>query len=213
MPDVRLLNGLNFARLSDPEFRPIEEFRLSQLTAWSPFFLSKAKMRGRSLLNAQKVTRLEPQDDELLRAQVDGDGLVTVSVRQEENKAVIECDSAQAEEGIFCENIWATLLHLVNEPEGPGAGLMEIMKLKPQPPKARKRAGDARSSRNGNEPMWAGRLTMLRPSSADAQDQATSVFPVQRQVCYAVLPRASQRHNGLVIEMRQRIATGFSLPS
>ena len=165
-------------------------------------------MRGRSLLNAQKITRLEPQDDELLRAQVDSDGLVTVSVRREENKAVIECDSSQAEQGIFCENIWATLLHLVNEPEGPGAGLMEIMKLKPQPPKARKRAGDAKSSRNGNEPMWAGRLTMLRPSSADAQDQATSVFPVQRQVCYAVLPRASQRHNGLVIEMRQRIATG-----
>jgi superfamily II DNA or RNA helicase len=165
-------------------------------------------MRGRSLLNAEKVTRLEPEDGELIRAQVDGDGLVTVSVRQEERKAVIECDSPQAEEGVFCEHIWATLLHLVNEPEGPGAGLQAIMKLKPQPPKARKREGASRSMRNGSEPMWAGRLTMLRPSSADAQDQATSVFPTQRQVCYAVLPRASQRHNGLVIELRQRVATG-----
>lgn len=165
-------------------------------------------MRGRSLLNAQKVTRLEPEDGELVRAQVDGDGLITVSVRQEERKAVIECDSPQAEEGIFCEHIWATLLHLVNEPEGPGAGLHEIMKLKPQPPKARKREGESRSSRNGNEPMWAGRLTMLRPSSADSQDQTQNVFPVQRQVCYAVLPRASQRHNGLVVELRQRVATG-----
>ncbi|MFK7788049.1 MAG: SNF2-related protein [Phycisphaeraceae bacterium] len=181
---------------------------MSQLTAWSQFFQSKAKMRGRSLLNAQKVTRLEPEDGELLRAQVDGDELVTVSVRREENKAVIECDSSQAEEGVFCENIWATLLHLVNEDDGPGASLMDIMKLKPQPPKARKREGESLSMRKGNEPMWAGRLTMLRPSSADAQDQATSVFPVQRQVCYAVLPRASQRHNGLVIEMRQRVATG-----
>lgn len=180
---------------------------MSQLTAWSPFFQSKAKMRGRSLLNAQKVTRLEPEDGELVRAQVDGDGLVTVSVRQEERKAVIECDSPQADEGIFCEHIWATLLHIVNE-DGPGAKLHEIMKLKPQPPKARKREGEARSGRNGNEPMWAGRLTMLRPSSADAQDQAQNVFPVQRQVCYAVLPRVSQRHNGLVVELRQRIATG-----
>jgi superfamily II DNA or RNA helicase len=203
-----LLIKVDFARLSDSEFRSIEEFGLSQLTAWSPFFQSKAKMRGRSLLNANKVTRLEPEDGELVRAQVDGDGMITVSVRQEERKAVIECDSPQAEEGVFCEHIWATLLHLVNEPDGPGAGLHEIMKLKPQPPKARKREGEARSSRNGNEPMWAGRLTMLRPSSADVQDQATSVFPVQRQVCYAVLPRVSQRHNGLVIELRQRVATG-----
>ncbi|XAL98171.1 hypothetical protein OT109_11240 [Phycisphaeraceae bacterium D3-23] len=33
------------------------------------------------------------------------------------------------------------------------------------------------------------------------------VFPVQRQVCYVLLPRASARHNGLVIELRQRVAT------
>ncbi|MEO0474418.1 MAG: DEAD/DEAH box helicase [Planctomycetota bacterium] len=180
---------------------------MSQLTAWSPFFQSKAKMRGRSLLNAQKVTRLEPEEGELVRAQVDGDGLVTVSVRAEDRKAVIECDSPQAEDGVFCEHIWATLLHIVNE-DGPGADLNEIVKLKPQPPKARKREGEARSTRNGNEPMWAGRLTMLRPSSADVQDQASNVFPVQRQVCYAILPRASQRHNGLVVELRQRVATG-----
>lgn len=92
-------------------------------------------MRGRSLLNANKVTRLEPEDGELVRAQVDGDGLVTVSVKREDRKAVIECDSPQAEEGVFCEHIWATLLHVVNE-EGPGADLNEIIKLKPQPPKA-----------------------------------------------------------------------------
>ena len=179
---------------------------MSQLTAWSPFFQSKAKMRGRSLLNANKVTRLEPEDGELVRAQVDGDGLVTVSVKREDRKAVIECDSPQAEEGVFCEHIWATLLHVVNE-EGPGADLNEIIKLKPQPPKARKREGESRNGRNGNEPKWMGRLTMLRPSSADVQDQAQNVFPVQRQVCYAVLPRPSQRHNGLVVELRQRIAT------
>jgi len=179
---------------------------LSQLTAWSPFFQSKAKMRGRSLLNADKVTRLEPGEDELIRAQVEGDGTVTVSVRKEGNKAVIECDSPQAAEGVFCEHIWATLLHLMNK-EGPGAGLNEIIKLKPQPPKARKREGEARPMQQSSEPRWMSRLAMLRPSSVDVQDQVQSVFPTQRQVCYAVLPRASQRHNGLVIELRQRTAT------
>ena len=164
-------------------------------------------MRGRSLQLGKKVRRLPPEEGELVRAQVEGDGRVTVSVRQEGNKAVIECDSPQAAEGVFCEHIWATLLHLMHEPDGPGASLTEIIKLKPQPPKARKREDDGRPMRNGNEPRWMGRLAMLRPSSADLQDQVQSVFPTQRQVCYAVLPRVSQRHNGLVVELRQRTAT------
>jgi len=180
---------------------------LSQLTAWSPFFQSKARMRGRSLQLAKKVRRLPPEEGELVRAEVEGDGTVTVSLRQESNKAVIECDSPQAAEGVFCEHIWAMLLHLMHEPEGPGASLNDIIKLKPQPPKARKREGEARPMRNGNEPRWMGRLAMLRPSSEDMQDQVQSVFPTQRQVCYAVLPRVSQRHNGLVVELRQRTAT------
>ena len=205
----RLPNELDFARLSDSVFaRTDEEFGLSQLTAWSPFFQSKARMRGRSLQLAKKVRRLPPEDGELVRAEVDGEQTVTVSVKQEANKAVIECDSPQAAEGVFCEHIWATLLHVMHEPAGPGAGLDEIIKLKPQPPKARKRAGEARALRNGNDPKWMGRLAMLRPSAVDGQDQAQNVFPVQRQVCYAVLPRVSQRHNGLVVELRQRVATG-----
>ena len=163
-------------------------------------------MRGRSLLNADKVKRLEPGEGELVRAEVDGDGTVTVSVRSEGNKAVIECDSPQAADGVFCEHIWATLLHLMNN-DGPGASLNDIIKLKPQPPKARKREGDARPMNSGNDPQWLGRLAMLRPSSVDVQDQVSNVFPTQRQVCYAVLPRASQRHNGLVVELRQRTAT------
>ena len=163
-------------------------------------------MRGRSLLNTGKVRRLEPGEGELVRAEVDGDRTVTVSIRSEANKAVIECDSAQAADGVFCEHIWATLLHLMNN-DGPGASLSEIIKLKPQPPKARKREGDARSMTSGSEPNWMGRLAMLRPSSVDVQDQVSNVFPTQRQVCYAVLPRISQRHNGLVVELRQRVAT------
>jgi len=171
-------------------------------------------MRGRSLLNANKVRRLEPEPGELVRAEVDGDGLVTVSMRSEGHKAVIECDSPQAAEGVFCEHIWATLLHLTHEPTGPGATLSEIIKLKPQPPKARKRESEGRPIGSANEPQWMGRLAMLRPSSADVADQVQNVFPTQRQVCYAVLPRVSQRHNGLVVELRHRIstATGWGRP-
>lgn len=164
-------------------------------------------MRGRSLQLADKVTRLPPQDDELVRTQVQGEKLITVSVRNENGKATIECDSPQAEDGVFCEHIWATLLHLIHEPDGPGASIDDIIKLRPQPPKARKREADDRPLTRGNEPQWMGRLALLRPSSTDIQEEAQSVFPVQRQVCFVVLPRASTRHNGLVIELRQRTAT------
>lgn len=188
---------------------------MTQLTAWSAYFDSKARMRGRALQLERKVRRLEPEDGELLRAEVDGedDELVTVALRSEGRMAIIECDSAAAAEGVFCEHIWATLLHLVHEPAGPGAPLDEVVKLKPQPPKARKREGARRPTRQ-NEPMWMGRLALLRPSSSDLQEEATGVFPVQRQICYVVLPRASARHNGLVVELRQRsaTATGWGRP-
>ena len=180
---------------------------MSQLTAWSPFFQSQARMKGRSLQLANKVKRLPPEDGELVRAQVQGEKLITVSVKSDGQKASIECDSPQAEDGVFCEHIWATLLHLIHEPSGPGATIDEIIKLRPQPPKARKRETDDRPVLRGNEPQWMGRLALLRPSATDVQEEAQSVFPVQRQVCYVVLPRASTRHNGLVVELRQRTAT------
>ncbi|MFI4860068.1 MAG: SNF2-related protein [Phycisphaerales bacterium JB063] len=186
---------------------------MTQLTAWSPYFHSKARMRGRALQLERKVQRLEPEEGELLRAQVQGDELVTVSLKSDGRQAIIECDSEQAAKGEFCEHLWATLLHLVHEPEGLGAPVSEIVKLKPQPPKARKREGARRPTRSA-EPMWMGRLALLRPSAADAQEEAMGVFPVQRQVCYVLLPRASARHNGLVIELRQRvaIASGWGKP-
>ncbi|MEM1353722.1 MAG: DEAD/DEAH box helicase [Planctomycetota bacterium] len=180
---------------------------MSQLTAWSPFFQSQARMKGRSLQLANKVKRLSPEEDELVRAQVQGERLITVSVKSDGRRASIECDSPQAEDGVFCEHIWATLLHLIHEPDGPGASIHDIIKLRPQPPKARKRELDERPVSRGNEPQWMGRLALLRPSSTDVQEEAQGVFPVQRQVCFVVLPRASTRHNGLVVELRQRTAT------
>ncbi|XAL98172.1 hypothetical protein OT109_11245 [Phycisphaeraceae bacterium D3-23] len=133
---------------------------MTQLTAWSPYFHSKARMRGRALQLERKVQRLEPEDGELLRAQVQGDELVTVSLKSDGRQAIIECDSAQAAKGEFCEHLWATLLHLVHEPAGPGASVSEVVKLKPQPPKARanakaRAARRARPSRCG----WAGCLS------------------------------------------------------
>ena len=186
---------------------------MTQLTVWSQYFQPQARMRGRALQLERKVERLEPEEGELLRAQVQGEELVTVSLRSDGRQAIIECDSAQAAKGEFCEHLWATLLHLVHEPQGPGAPIEEVIKLKPQPPKARKREGARRPTRSA-EPMWMGRLSLLRPSAADVQEEALGVFPVQRQVCYVLLPRASARHNGLVIELRQRTAnaSGWSKP-
>ena len=179
---------------------------MTQLTAWSPYFDSKARMRGRALQLEKKVRRLEPGEGELIRTEVEGEELVTVALRSEGRKAVIECDSAAAADGVFCEHIWATLLHLIHEPTGPGAPVDEVVRLRPQPPKARKREGESRPTRT-NEPRWMGRLALLRPSASDLQDEAVGVFPVQRQILYIVLPRASARHNGLVVELRQRTAT------
>jgi len=179
---------------------------MTQLTAWSPFFPSKARMRGRALQLGQKVTRLEPAEDELVRAEVEGESVVTVSVKSDGRRAIIESDSPQAAEGVFCEHIWATLLHLVHDSSGPGASVEEVIKLKPQPPKAKKRIGAPRAV-GSSEPQWMGRLALMRPSAADIEEETSGVFPVQRRVCYAVVPRLSARHNGLVIELRQRTAT------
>lgn len=179
---------------------------MTQLTAWAPFFQSKARMRGRALQLARKVKRLEPAEGELVRVQVEGESLVTVSVRSDGKRAIIESDSPLAAEGVFCEHIWATLLHLVHDSEGPGASVEEVIKLKPQPPKAKKRVGAPRSI-GSNEPQWMGRLALMRPSAQDIEDETQGIFPVQRQICYVVIPRLSVRHNGLVIELRQRTAT------
>ncbi|MFW6058607.1 MAG: SNF2-related protein [Phycisphaeraceae bacterium] len=187
---------------------------MSILTAWSPFFHSSARMRGRAHFSNDRVERVPPAEDELIRAHVqDSDEQHIVTIRQDEQRAEAECTCAHFEKGAYCKHIWAVLLDLQHR-EGPGASADHLARLRVRAPKARKRAGAGRRPMRDTEPEWMGRLSLLRPAtSGDSGDASGHVgLPVQRQICYVVLPEASMRHQGLVVELRQRTptATGWS---
>ncbi len=189
------------------------------LPSWKPFFEGPVRMHGRALQLGDAVTRLEPGDGHLLRAEVkDGDTLHHVGITAEEKQASAECTCPHFDSGAYCKHIWATLLDLdANEDDGPGdTKVSDLAKLKLSPPKARKRDDTARVIRAA-EPQWMGRLSLLRPSAEereDAGDLAATIFPTQRQVTYVVMPELSRRHSGLVIDLQQRsaIASGWSKP-
>ena len=191
------------------------------LPSWSPFFQSHVRMQGRSCQLGDNVQRLPPTgDDVLLRAEVkDNDAVHTVEVMKDDRHAVAECTCDAFGEGAFCPHIWAALLDLnENEDDGVnvGATINDLAKLRLRAPKARKREEGARPIRAA-EPQWVGRLSLLRPTSAESESETSesvSIFPTQRQVCYVILPELSNRHNGLVVDLQQRtaIATGWSKP-
>lgn len=194
------------------------------LPSWSPFFQSNVRMQGRATQLADSVQRLKPtegQADELLRAEVkDNDEVHTVEVTKEEKRyAVAECTCDDFAAGSFCKHIWAALLDLNEhdtDDDHVGATINDLAKLRLRAPKARKRDDTARPVRSA-EPQWIGRLSLLRPTTAESEAESTdavSIFPTQRQVCYVVLPELSNRHNGLVVDLQQRtaIASGWSKP-
>ncbi|MFP4144305.1 MAG: SNF2-related protein [Phycisphaeraceae bacterium] len=185
---------------------------MSILTSWSPFFQSSARMRGRGYLNEERVERLEPGPDELVRARVQGGETYLVTIAEEDGRAEAECTCPQFQKGTYCKHIWATLLDVQQNPDGPGANAETLAGLRVRAPKARKRTGSAQPARPA-EPEWIGRLTLLRPPADEMEPQsATDLLPAQRQVVFAVLPQRSARRGGLVVELRQRtpIATGWS---
>jgi SNF2 family DNA or RNA helicase len=188
---------------------------MSLIPPWSPFFQSTARMKGRALRLAEKVQRVPPSNGELLRAEVrDGSSNHVVTLSADGRYAAAECSCDDFADGAFCRHIWAALLDAEQNTAGHPIDLPAISKLRPRAPKARKRDQAVRPSR-APEPAWIGRLTLLRQSAVDRQlFAAAPVLPVQRQIVYAVLPKLSARHNGLVIEVRQRnaIASGWSRP-
>lgn len=196
---------------------------MSILTAWSPFFHSSVRMRGRAYLTADRVRRTEPtEDDELIRAEVRDEAPTevphVVTIRRDGKRAEAECTCPQFEDGAYCRHIWATLLD-VQHHDGPGAASEELARLRVRAPKARKRDS---STRNGgrpqrqSEPEWIGRLSLLRPVNYEQHNEpanaGASVLPAQQQVCYMILPDESERAQMLVVELRQRTptATGWS---
>ncbi|MBB6430144.1 DEAD/DEAH box helicase [Algisphaera agarilytica] len=182
-------------------------------------------MQGRALQLAGAVQRLKPTDDSgddvLLRAEVKDNGEVhTVEITKEDKRyAVAECTCDDFAAGAFCRHIWAVLLDLNEhdtDDDHEGVTISDLARLRLRAPKARKRDDSARPVRSA-EPQWIGRLSLLRPTSAenDAENSdAVSIFPTQRQVCYVILPELSNRHNGLVVDLQQRtaIASGWSKP-
>lgn len=180
------------------------------VTSWSPFFQSRVRMRGRAYHLADRVARVEPVGDEVVRAQVQGHELYTVTIRREGRSAVAECTCPFFSDGAYCKHIWATLLDLQSR-EGPGMSADELSGLSVRAPKARKRVEMSRPNA-ASEPQWLGRLSLLRSPSYDQTVAAAELLPAQRQLCYVVLPEMSARHGGLIVELRQRspIATGWS---
>lgn len=162
-------------------------------------------MRGRAYQLGGRVERIEPDEDELIRAQVRGREPYTVTIKREERAAFAECTCPAFEKGAYCKHIWATLLDLQHKSGGPGISAEDLAKLRVRAPKARKRDLSKPKVRQG-EPTWVGRLSLMRPPGFDSSTD--HVFPDQRQVCYAILPALSTRQGGLVVDLRQRTPTG-----
>ena len=195
------------------------------LPSWSPFFQSHVRMQGRACQLGGNVQRLKPadsweRDNVLLRAEVkDNDEVHTVEITRDGRHAVADCTCDDFNEGAFCKHIWAVLLDLDahdQDDDHVGVTISDLAKLRLRAPKARKRDDSARPVRSA-EPQWIGRLSLLRPTTAENEAEnadAVSIFPTQRQVCYVVLPELSNRHNGLVVDLQQRtaIASGWSKP-
>ncbi len=185
---------------------------MSITTSWSPFFQSSVRMRGRAYQLGGRVERIEPDTDELIRANVRGREPYVVTVRRDDRAASAECTCPAFDKGAYCKHIWATLLDLQHNAIGPGVSAEDLAKLRVRAPKARKRDHSKPKSSN-SEPKWVGQLSLMRPPGFDTQTNDV-VFPDQRQVCYAVLPRLSARHGGLVVDLRQRTptASGWGKP-
>jgi superfamily II DNA or RNA helicase len=169
-------------------------------------------MRGRAYQLGGRVERVEPEADELVRANVRGREPYVVTICKDDRAASAECTCPAFDKGAYCKHIWATLLDLQHNSTGPGTSADDLARLRVRAPKARKRDHNKPKSSN-SEPKWVGQLSLMRPPGFDNQAN-DMVFPDQRQVCYAVLPRLSSRHGGLVVDLRQRTptATGWSKP-
>lgn len=168
-------------------------------------------MRGRAYQLGGRVERIEPDAEELVRAQVRGREPYTVIIKREDRAAFAECTCPAFEKGAYCKHIWATLLDLQHKSGSPGVSAEDLAKLRVRAPKAKKRDLSRPTTRQ-SEPTWVGRLSLMRSPGFDSS--ADRVFPDQRQICYAILPTLSTRQNGLVVDLRQRTptASGWSKP-
>ncbi|MDX1682460.1 MAG: SWIM zinc finger family protein, partial [Phycisphaeraceae bacterium] len=180
---------------------------MSLTQTWSPFFQSEARRLGQRLQSDDRVESRPTETGELVRAEIaeEDDDAHEVAIAVTEGRANAECTCDKYAGGTLCEHIWALLLELQRKGlDGNGAD-QALKEARPSLPRAQRRAGKSRKKKT-REPIWKGRLTLLRPSREDERaDQQW--MPEHRQVCYVVNAEQSARHDGLVVDVRQKKAT------
>jgi len=176
---------------------------MSLTTAWSPFFQSTARMRGRALQTEGKIVGIEPAQGELLRFEIEGDPTHESAFELEDKRLSASCTCETFEGGRYCEHIWGALVMVQHDPSVFGEAGQKMLRHRPRPPKARRRLGRTRA-RSAREPEWMGRLSLLRPSTT-GPDALTRDMPEHRQIGYYVLLERSRSEAALCIEVRSRL--------
>ncbi len=185
---------------------------MSLTNSWLGYFSSDVRQRGRECFERGNVELQTPHAGELARAKVTDTQTCTVVLTDAEDKAAITCTCPHFDEGHYCKHIWGTLLALDRQRMGEGGGNgADLSSVGPVAPKARKRdAGPQRPIRPA-EPEWVSRLALLSPSRAH---QSSSFTPLDaKQLYYVISTELSQRHGGLVIEVRHRASLRGGLGS
>jgi len=182
---------------------------MSLMQTWGPFFQDQVRRRGRALVAEAAVREFAAPDAGRLGARVgdNGEGQ-TVSIEIVEDRAEASCSCERFAAGTFCEHVWALLLTAHRQSlEGESHAVVhELGAVRPTLPRASRRTARPRPERR-SEPDWAGRLVLLRPSDSEEASDAEAL-PEHRQLGYIVDPGLSARHDGLVIDVRERQVTG-----
>lgn len=168
-------------------------------------------MRGRALQLGEAVTLTAPQEDELIRADVDpgeaeqGDDVVHhVALRCDGDSVMGECTCETFTGGVYCDHIWATLLYIQDSEDTVDQRLprlrKELEQRRVRPPRARKRA---RTASRQKQAEWISRLSQLRPPTTELQTVDLGFEEQVEAIWYVILAELSGRYNALFIELRE----------
>ena len=165
---------------------------MSLLRTWAPYFRTSVRTQGRSLQSGGKVTLLSAGEQERVRASVEAEQSHTITI-DDDGQATCTCDGFA--EGVYCEHIWAVLIH-ADESQ---ARSCRIDDLTPSLPKAGKRQSKRVEVR---EPDWIGRLSLLRPSSNESAGREMGT--AHHHLCYVIQAERSNSRGGLIVQLYLR---------
>lgn len=185
---------------------------MSLTNAWLGYFSSAVRQRGREYFEGGNVELQTPHAGELARAKVTGDETYTVVLTDDDDKAAVTCTCPHFDEGHYCKHIWASLLALDRQEMGEGGTKSPALDaVGPAAPKARKRDASPQRPIRPAEPEWVSRLTLLSPSRV--HQPASSALLDAKLLYYVISTELSQRHGGLVVEVRHRATPRGGLSS